>query len=348
MKINHLVLFLFVLGLISACSNQPEATQTPDMNMLYTLAAQTVSAQETVLALTARPSETPIPTGTASQPLLPTIALTPLSPVSLSTTAPVLSTVASTACDKAQFVADETIPDGTPISAGASFTKTWRLMNAGTCTWGTGYKAVFVSGDSLSANSPIALSQTVAPGATIDISVAMTAPSSNRTYTGYWELQNASGQNFGIGAAGNGSFYVNIVVGSGATTTGTPGTATITPTITYFAVVSASLSASQTTYSGVCPITINVTGSVTASQAGTVQYHFIRPDGSTSGGKTLTFTSGGSQSVTDSFNVGSTTSGSEAIYIDTPNRFNFGGPSIAITCTTAPTATPTPTPTPTP
>ena len=49
--------------------------------------------------------------------------------------------------DRAQFVADVTVPDGTRYDPGATFTKTWRLKNIGTCTWTTSYTLVFDSGD---------------------------------------------------------------------------------------------------------------------------------------------------------------------------------------------------------
>jgi len=38
-------------------------------------------------------------------------------------------------CDRAQFISDVTVPDGTTFAPGATFTKTWRLKNSGTCTW---------------------------------------------------------------------------------------------------------------------------------------------------------------------------------------------------------------------
>ncbi len=54
------------------------------------------------------------------------------------------SASAAQACtDRAQFVADVTVPDGTRYDPGATFTKTWRLRNAGTCTWTTSYTMVF-------------------------------------------------------------------------------------------------------------------------------------------------------------------------------------------------------------
>ena len=52
-------------------------------------------------------------------------------------------------CDHAQFVSDLTVPDGSSFAPGAAFTKTWRLMNIGTCTWKTSYKIVWAGGDRL-------------------------------------------------------------------------------------------------------------------------------------------------------------------------------------------------------
>ena len=43
-------------------------------------------------------------------------------------------------------MADVTVPDKTEIYADHKFVKTWRLLNAGTCTWTTKYSLYFVSG----------------------------------------------------------------------------------------------------------------------------------------------------------------------------------------------------------
>jgi len=45
-------------------------------------------------------------------------------------------------CDAASFVRDVTVPDGTKMEPGDDFTKTWRLLNAGTCSWTTAYRLV--------------------------------------------------------------------------------------------------------------------------------------------------------------------------------------------------------------
>src|SRR5688572_19185856 len=121
---------------------------------------------------------------------------------------------AATACDWAQFIADVTIPDGTNFSPGATFRKTWRLKNIGTCTWTTGYSLVFDSGDRFGAPTAVNLPINVAPGQTVDLSVDMTAPATAGHYFSYWKLKNASGVLFGIGSTMSKSFWAEINVTS--------------------------------------------------------------------------------------------------------------------------------------
>jgi uncharacterized repeat protein (TIGR01451 family) len=137
--------------------------------------------------------------------------------------------------DRAAFIADVTIPDGTVFAPNAAFTKTWRLKNIGTCTWTTSYKLIFVSGNQLGATSPIAFTSSVAPGATVDLSANMVSPAANGTYQGNWMLQNASGTNFGIGTSGTGVFWVLIQVSGGSGATPTPPPAGCTDRATFIA-----------------------------------------------------------------------------------------------------------------
>jgi len=123
-------------------------------------------------------------------------------------------------CDLAQFIADETIPDGTVVAPGSTFVKTWRLENVGSCTWSTSFAAVFTGGDQMGAPSVVYMPTSVAPGATVDISVNLTAPSYSGHYRGNWELRDASGVVFGVGASANSIFWVDIYV-SGTYTGGT-------------------------------------------------------------------------------------------------------------------------------
>ena len=120
--------------------------------------------------------------------------------------------VAAEACDSAQFIADVTIADGTSVSPGGTFVKTWRLKNIGTCTWTTSYAVVFTGGDQLGAPAVVNMPSSVAPGATVDISVNMTAPSTPGHYRGNWKLRNASGGLFGVGGSANYLFWVDINV----------------------------------------------------------------------------------------------------------------------------------------
>jgi uncharacterized repeat protein (TIGR01451 family) len=124
--------------------------------------------------------------------------------------------------DRATFIADVTVPDGTVFAPNTAFTKTWRLKNNGTCTWTTGYKLTWVSGDPMSAVYPVSLTSSVAPGATVDVSANMVSPGANGTYQGNWMMQNASGVNFGLGSSGTGVFWVRIVVSGGSGPTPTP------------------------------------------------------------------------------------------------------------------------------
>src|SRR6266511_6092202 len=81
------------------------------------------------------------------------------------------SALAATDCDHAQFVSDLTVPDGSSFAPGATFTKTWRLMNIGTCGWTTAYTLVWAGGDSVGAPLSVRLPVDVAPGQMVDVSV---------------------------------------------------------------------------------------------------------------------------------------------------------------------------------
>lgn len=137
---------------------------------------------------------------TTSNPT-PTLALPP-------STSP---TAASTCTDNATFVADVTVPDGTPLAPGQTFNKIWRVRNTG-CAWSDGYQLTFTSGDVMTTTRVIAVRKT-ATGETADLLVAMTAPSTPGIHTGTWRLRNASGTIFGTGVM----VKINVL---GAPTTG--------------------------------------------------------------------------------------------------------------------------------
>jgi Ig-like domain from next to BRCA1 gene len=196
-----------VVGLalaLGACNYPgPQATEPPG-DVLGTSAAQTVAADLTEVAVASppapAPSDTPAP---AADTPVPTNTQVPPSPTS--------GTAGCT--DKATFVTDVTVPDNTYLDSGASFTKTWRLQNVGTCTWNTGYALVFDSGNAMGGPGSVSLPASVAPNATIDLSINLTAPTSNGNYKGNYKLRNDKGIVFGIGANADVAFWVLINVG---------------------------------------------------------------------------------------------------------------------------------------
>lgn len=191
-----------VLATVLACSRFAAATPQPaaTLDSLYTAAAQTLDAMSTQDVGT--PS--PLPTSTLS------ISSPTAIPIFTFTTVPPLQPVSR--CDAAEFVSDVTYPDGSNVSLGSAFTKTWRIQNVGTCTWTTAYSFVFVSGERFGAPAAISLPGNVAPGQTIDLSVNLTAPNNNGRFRGDWKLRNASGVVFGVGSSASSNFYVDVSV----------------------------------------------------------------------------------------------------------------------------------------
>lgn len=195
----------------------------------FTFDVKGLQAGETALVCTARVSKgdnvlTGLPfVGTSLNVLAalptPTLVLPPMTP-----------TIVPTACDQAEFVADITIPSGTVMSPSTMFKKTWRLRNAGWCTWTPAYQFVFFSGDQMGAPASANFSTSVQPGQVVDFSLDMIAPSVVGSYQSNWRLKNANGALFGVGANANESFSVNINV-SGSTATPSPASSP-TPSIT--------------------------------------------------------------------------------------------------------------------
>lgn len=251
--------FMILLGIASACSagaDTPTPTQ-PEAEAVYTAAAMTAFARLTEQA--AAPTETatptpPPPTNTPGPSNTPPASVTPTS-------------FHSGGQDIATFVQDVTIPDGTTVQVGESFVKTWRLQNAGTSTWNTGYSVVFFGGVQMNAPDEVSLEEEVVPGGTIDVSVPMSAPDGLGLQRGDWMLKNSLGQRFGIGETGNDAFYVLVnVVSSGeqSSETRTPPPPGSDP------VTAVEISLSETSFTGACPHNFTVTVKVTAGQQGGV------------------------------------------------------------------------------
>ncbi|MFC2028754.1 NBR1-Ig-like domain-containing protein [Chloroflexota bacterium] len=223
MNIRLPLLLAAMLLFISACSPSATPNAEATFNPMVTAAAQTMQALLTQAAnqgATATdatggqslPSATPVPTYTLMPTFTPFIVTQAPTSTTFVITPIVPTSTAVTRCDWIQFISDVTVPDGTTFSPGTVFVKTWRLKNIGTCTWTTAYKLVYVTGDLMGGATSVPLPTSVAPGGTVDVSVSLTAPSTEKTYTGYWMLQNASGANFGYGPNAYSTFFVLIKV----------------------------------------------------------------------------------------------------------------------------------------
>jgi|YNPBryunderm2012_1023409.scaffolds.fasta_scaffold00767_3 hypothetical protein len=200
-------LTVWLVAVLAAC-NMPRRTSTPTVenSALHTAAAQTVMAQ--LGTGTAFTSPLPIyPTVTLFIAPIPTF--TPLPPSPTATLPPPSSTPLP--CDRVRFIKDVTIPDNTEIEPGSTFIKTWRLQNAGACTWSPQYALVLTGGEPMGSQVAIPLPQYVASGEMIDVSVTLTAPNVGGTYRAEYKLRNASNIVFGIGEK-NDPFYVQIKV----------------------------------------------------------------------------------------------------------------------------------------
>lgn len=204
LRLLAILLVLATVGLASC--NFPGLEATPDP--FPTFAAMTVEAR-----LTEAVGQTPLPSLPPPATVTPEAASPTAEPATPTVTHTPIPTETQVPCDRAAFISDVTIPDGTILTPGKTFTKTWRLRNTGSCTWTSGYELLFKEGDALGGPASMQLtSGTVAPGQTVDVSVDLTAPNTEGSYKGFWWIRSSSGVVFGVGSSGDVPFYVEIKV----------------------------------------------------------------------------------------------------------------------------------------
>lgn len=207
---------LVLIVLLSACRapvvDDPKSP-TQDINALYTQVAGTLIAQGQQQAATAT-------TAATSTPLVIEVTATATSgaPTNTPTNTSVPATSVPVAvCNQATFVTDVTVKDGTQMSKGEDFTKTWRIRNSGTCTWDEDYTIVYNGGINLASKSSFDLPEDVSPGESVDISIAMEAPDENGSYKSNWVFRSDSGSTFGVNGSGGSAgvpFFALIRVGA--------------------------------------------------------------------------------------------------------------------------------------
>jgi hypothetical protein len=271
---RFLVLYLAAMLLVGCqlpASSASEETQVIPQ-AVFTAAAQTAETQLLQVA-----SQTPVPSTTSTQIIptatqvtpLPTATLPPtvtqfatLTAIIVETQAPVVGK------DRAEFIKDVTVPDGTVFQSGEAFVKTWRLQNVGDTTWTTDFKVVFVDGDLMDGPYTMKLPSDVPPNHRVDISIDFVAPSTAGKFRGYWKLQNADGEVFGVGVEAAEAFWVDIKVEAAlAASDGTP-----TPSADV-AVAAVSMDVDGDSYTGPCPHTYIFTALFALNKPAVVTYN---------------------------------------------------------------------------
>jgi hypothetical protein len=124
---------------------------------------------------------------------------------------------------------DVTIPDGTVLQPGQPFSKTWRVINSGSCTWTGDYALVWFSGESFSSVRKQNFIVDVSGGQSVDITVDMVAPDRPGIHQSNWKFGTPDGTLFGLGPAGDAPFWVRINV-EDLSTPAVELAATLTPT----------------------------------------------------------------------------------------------------------------------
>ena len=201
MKTKLIATLLFAILFMNACAPATTPAPTPDVNAIYTSAAYTVVAEFTLTA--ASFTATPLP---------PTETPTLEPPTATATSAVVIATnelgTPIELCDSLSFnptSVDVTIPDGTQMVPGQTFTKTWRIKNDGACAWGSGYGLTYAYGEKMS-GKPQALATLVEIGQEVEVSVELRAPDKVGEYTSAWQMTNPKGIPFGK------ALFVKIIV----------------------------------------------------------------------------------------------------------------------------------------
>ena len=213
--------FIVLAFLLGACGATPAATATgptPDVNAARTSAAQTVIAELTQTAAAIPPTTaataTTIPLkptatgGAAETPAAPATATVPIIVTNASGT-PFEITVTPILCDSLTFnpaTVDVNIPDGSQMTPGQEFVKTWKVRNNGSCVWGDGYGLIYAGYADRMSGQPVPLTGVVEIGQEVEVSVSFKAPAKVGEYLSAWQMANARGIPFGK------ALYVKILV----------------------------------------------------------------------------------------------------------------------------------------
>lgn len=203
MKQKYLALMLVCGLLLASCGPSETAVgPTPDVAAVRTSAASTVEAKFTLTAAAFTPTpfeatDTPEPNATVTETATSAAVITNAegTPVEL--------------CDSLGYdvtTVDVNVPDGTIMSPGQDFIKTWLVKNNGSCPWGAGYVLAYAGYDDQMSGQFIAFDEVIQPGQEVEASVQFKAPAEVGTYVSAWSMKNPAGVFFPE------TIYVKIIV----------------------------------------------------------------------------------------------------------------------------------------
>ena len=224
MRFDRRFLYVFVIAvfLLSACGDTADESGITEEDILLTSSVGTmVSAffgtQTAIVEMMPTDTNTPLPTNTflptpepynTQLPVPPTwtpvliyytstpnLALTP-TVTGTPPTATANTGALAFGCNNSAFVRDVNYPGGTEVSPGEEFVKTWKVENTGSCNWEYNYGMAVVN-DQYFDSSWNRLGRNVLPGDWGEVSVIVTAPNHEGTYSGYWRMADAGGNAFG-------------------------------------------------------------------------------------------------------------------------------------------------------
>jgi hypothetical protein len=208
-EMNKQTSFIFLLSFVfvlTACgqANSISSNGNDIPALGISTAAGLTHTASSITTISPQPTSTPTIFPTATLPptqtlpplevRFPTATLSPFTETPYPSPTYIFSNVFD--CDNSAYVKDVTIPDGTSVTPGTIFKKTWNLRNTGTCPWKRDYSIVFISGYSMEGETAT-IDKYVGPGKTANIAISLTAPNAEGTFAGYWMLADENGIRFG-------------------------------------------------------------------------------------------------------------------------------------------------------
>jgi hypothetical protein len=132
-----------------------------------------------------------------------------------------------------------------------------------------------------------------------------------------------------------GAALAALAVACGSSSSSSP----TSPTDNSFRVVSAQATVDSASFTGACPHKFTFTGTITVNTPGTATYRWERSDSTYEAMQTLTFATAGSQTQTNTWDVGASSGGWMRLHILGPNDLLSNQATFSLTCTPAFTVT---------